>query len=607
MAGRLGLGCMRLSTSPGRDDEVAIRVIHAALDAGARFLDTSDAYARGDSDTGHNERLIARALRLWSGDAGSVEVATKGGLRRPGGRWVPDGRAKHLRSACERSRLALGVEAIDLYQLHVVDPRTRLETSVRTLGSLREAGWIRQVGLCNVTVEQIEAARSIVEISAVQVGIGVLDPSGLRNGVAEYCRDEGIRLIAYRPLGGDRADRLAMDEVLRAIGRQHDATPHEIALAWLLDLDRAILPIPGATRVETARSAMRAADIRLTDEDRARLDARFPAGRLLRVPRSERRPPRDASGDVVIIMGAPGAGKSTIARAYVERGYERLNRDERGGTLSDLVVALDEGLGAGRRRWVLDNTYPTRASRNEVIECAWSRGVPVRCVWLQTSVPEAQINAVRRLLAENGRLPLPEEIRERGRTDTRWFGPDAQFRYERQFEEPRPGEGFEEIELRAFTRRPSSGSRKALIFEFDDVLCTGSAPGSPALSAEAVHTAPERRVRIAERAADGWTICAIAWRPQLDDATALNADVLAAFDRVRAEIGVDIDIVWCPHAAGPPVCWCRKPLPGLVLELARRHDLALGDSVLVGRSTADRTLAERLGMGYADHDDFFTG
>src|SRR5687767_5929139 len=118
----IGLGCMRLSTVTTRDPVRAVEVIVAALDAGATLLDTADVYCLDDSDLGHNERLIAEALKRWRGDVSAIEVATKGGLRRPNGRWVPDGRATHLRTACEASRRALDVEIVDLYQLHVVDP-----------------------------------------------------------------------------------------------------------------------------------------------------------------------------------------------------------------------------------------------------------------------------------------------------------------------------------------------------------------------------------------------------------------------------------------------------------------------------------------------------
>jgi aryl-alcohol dehydrogenase-like predicted oxidoreductase len=595
---------MRLSTAPDRDEAAAIGVIQSALDAGARLLDTADAYCLDEAERGHNERLIAEALRTWAGDRSAVEVATKGGMRRPGGRWVPDGRAKHLKDACEASCRALDIDAIDLYQLHAPDPRTPFETSVRALASLYDAGLVRAVGLCNVTVGQIEAARSIVDVASVQVAMSVLDDSSLRNGVAEYCRDHGIRLIAYRPLGGDRSDRIARNSVLGDIAADHGATPHEIALAWLADLDPVVVTIPGATRIETARSAIRASAIALTVADRTLLDAAFPAGRLLRVPRAQRSPASDADGEVVLVMGIPGAGKSTTAQEFTGKGYGRLNRDQRGGTLSGLVAALDHGLARGERLWVLDNTYPTRRARNEVIECAWSHGVPVRCVWLTTSTPDAQINAIERLLQLHGRLPMPEELSEHGRSDPRWFGPDAQFRFERQLEPPTIDEGFTVVERRPFTRIEQDGSSaRAAIFEFDDVLVSGKATGSPALTAADVRLLPGRRERLAELHADGWIIGAIAWRPQIGAGQADESAIRTAFARARDLIGIDIDISFCPHPAGPPLCWCRKPLPGLVLAFAYQHRVAPHRITLFGRSPADRTLASRLGLQMRQPED----
>ena len=161
IAWKIGLGCMRLSTAADRNEERAISVIHAALDAGATLLDTSDAYCLDDTETGHNERLIAQALASWAGDRSRVVVATKGGLRRPSGKWVNDAKAKSLRAACDASRRALGVDVIDLYQLHAVDPKTPLETSVRALATLKDDGWIRQIGLCNVTVTQISVKHAL--------------------------------------------------------------------------------------------------------------------------------------------------------------------------------------------------------------------------------------------------------------------------------------------------------------------------------------------------------------------------------------------------------------------------------------------------------------
>jgi aryl-alcohol dehydrogenase-like predicted oxidoreductase/histidinol phosphatase-like enzyme len=592
-ARRIGLGCMRLSTAADRDDERSIAVIHAALDAGVRLLDTADSYCRDDSETGHNERLIAAALRSWSGDRSTIEVATKGGMRRPKGAWIPDGKAKSLRGACEASLRALGVHAIDLYQLHVVDPKTPFETSVRALAVLEAEGKVKRIGLSNVTVGQIKAARAIVEIASVQVSLSVLDDENLRNGVAEYCRDVGIRLIAYRPLGGGRASRLARDEVLGKVAEPHAVTAHEIALAWLMDLGA--VPIPGATRVETAQSIGRALGVRLTDEDRRMLDDRF-SGRLLRVPRSARRPASAADGEVVLVMGMPAAGKSGVAREFVARGYERLNRDERGGSLSGLVDELDAGLAAGRKRWVLDNTYPSRKSRNEVIECAWKHGVPVRCIHLTTSIADAQINAITRLIAIHGQLPMPEELRERGKEDPRYFGPDAQFRYERSVELPDEDEGFTSVEARAFGRRADpNATARAVIMEFDEVLCAG-AP----LRAEDVILADGARETLQRLHADGWLLFAHAWRPQIARGELTMAAVDECFARTRKLLGVDILLACCAHDAGPPICWCRKPLPGLILKFTLLRRVSPERSIVIGASTADRTLAQRVGMKHLE-------
>src|SRR5690348_5584982 len=235
---------MRLSTAADRDEERGVAVIHAALDAGATLLDTADAYGFDERDVGHNERLVARALASWSGDRSRITVATKGGIRRPKGAWANDGRAKHLREACEASRRALDVDTIDLYQLHAVDPRVPIETSVGALARLQQEGKIRDVGLCNVTIGQIRAAQAIVRIASVQVSLSPFDDESLRNGVAEYCRDNGIRLIAFRPLGGERVKRLARDAVVASAAAKHDATNAEVALAWLMSFGDGIVPVP---------------------------------------------------------------------------------------------------------------------------------------------------------------------------------------------------------------------------------------------------------------------------------------------------------------------------------------------------------------------------
>ena len=592
----LGLGCMRLSTSSDRDDARAIAVIHAALDAGVTLLDTADAYAHDDSDIGHNERLIARALGSWSGDRSSITVATKGGMRRPGGDWVLDGRARHLRAACDASRQALGVDTIDLYQLHAVDPKTPIETSVRALARLRDDGSIRDIGLCNVTVNQIRVAQAIAPIASVQVALSPLDDENLRNGVAEYCRDAGIRLLAHRPLGGTKVKSLARHPLLRRVAEQYAASAEEVAIAWLLSFGPGVIPLPGATRVETATSLGRALALTIGGAELVELDGAF-AGTLLRTPRGERRP-RAPRGDVVIVMGMPGAGKSVLARGLEFEGYTRLNRDTEGGSLRDLAARLQATLQDGNGRVVLDNTYPTRHSRNDVIETAWRCDAVARCVWLETSIGDAQINAIMRMVDVHGSLPSPEEIRERQRGDARYLLPDAQFRYERTLEPPGPEEGFESVERRAFARASDTGVHRAIVMDFDDLV--GSL--APTMKSADVAVSDDRVALLTRARESGWLLFVHAWRPQVERGDTTAEHVTACLQRLEELLGA-ADSAYCPHDAGPPRCWCRKPIPGSVVEFALRRDVSLSRSIVVGLSAADRTMAERLGAQHATFAD----
>lgn len=603
------MGCMRLSTERPRDEASAVAVVHAALDAGVTLLDSADAYCRDDAETGHNERLLRRAVESWAGDTSRVVVATKGGLTRPGGRWVADGRARHLVAACQASLSALGRRRIALYQLHAPDPRTSLATSVRALALLRRDGLVDAVGLCNVSVRQIEEARGLVEIASVQVELSPFRDDNFRNGVAEHCARHGIRLLAHRPLGGAlRRERLENDPLLRALALRHGVSPQAIVLAWLSDLSPVVVPLPGPTRVPTARALAEVPAIRFDDEERARLDERFPAGRLLRQPRAERRPPPGAEGEVVLLMGLPGAGKSTLAAELTERGYERLNRDDRGGRLRDLLPELERLLAAGRRRVVLDNTYGSRASRNAVLETAWGHGVPVRCVWLKTTLEDAQVNAVQRLLSRYGRLLDPDELREAGRDDPGAFAPSVQLRHQRELEPPAPDEGFAAIDEAFFERRrdPGDGGR-ALLFWYDGAIRTTRSGARRPRDPEDVVVLPGRAALLRRYRDEGWRLLGLSWHPEIAAGTATAAEVESAFARTHALLGVEPELLYCPHAEGPPVCWCRKPLPGLGLVFLGRHRLDVERCLYVGHDAHDAGLARRLGIPYRDAALFFAG
>lgn len=566
---------MRLSTERDRDESRSVEILHTALDAGVTLLDTADAYCWDDSEIGHNERLIARALASWSGDRSRLVIATKGGLTRPNGAWAPNGRGRHLRAACEASLIALHVDRIDLYQLHAPDPRVPLATSVRALASLKDEGLVARVGLCNVTVGQIEEARRITEIASVQIELSVVYDDNMLNGVVSYCVEHDIQLMAYRPLGGRRKlSQLRHDPLLRELAERYAATPAEIALAWLNQLSDHVVSIPGPTRVETVTSIVRAHGIQFSAEDRERLNARFaragpPASSTMR------------DGEVVLIMGLPGAGKSTVAREFVDRGYARLNRDEAGGSLRGLLPGLERLVGEGHSRIVLDNTYMSRASRARVVEAARSLGLPVRCVWLATSVEDAQVNAVSRIIANHGHLLGPDEMKKAVKRDISAFAPTVQFRHQRELEPPDTREGFSRIDVMPFERRrDQTMTNKALIVWCDESL--------------ADHADTLRHYQDA-----GWRLLGLAWCPQIDEGTKTAEEVEAGFAQMQERLRVSIDILYCPHAAGPPKCWCRKPLPGLGVVMIQRHQLDPSQCIYVGSGPQDPVFARRLGFRYA--------
>jgi aryl-alcohol dehydrogenase-like predicted oxidoreductase/predicted kinase len=439
---------MRMSTDESRDERLALETIAAAAEAGVTVFDTAHAYGRGEFELGHNERLLARALRRC-GAEGNARVVTKGGMARAGGGWVPDGRARAILGDCDASLAALDGLAIDLYLIHAPDPRTPWRTSVRALARLVDQGIVKRVGVSNVNRGQVEEALELAPISAVQVALSVFDDRALRGGVVEKCAECGVAVIAHSPLGGPRrAKGVGRQKALADVADARGVSPAEVALAWLLELSPAVVAIPGARRPATARSAASAPTLGLDYGERTGLEVAF--GTLRRAPTETARPLDDA--EVVLVMGIPGAGKSRVAEDYVARGYVRLNRDERGGSLRDLVDALEKEVASGVRRVMLDSTYLTRAARSYVIEAAGRQGLAARCIWLDTPLAQAQVNLVERLLDRFGSLPTPEELRALARRGHGVLAPTSQMRALRELEPPSTDEGWARVEQVPFAR-----------------------------------------------------------------------------------------------------------------------------------------------------------
>ena len=255
---RLGFGAMRLTGEgiwgPPKNRKAALAVLRRAVELGVNFIDTADSYGPNVS-----EELIAEALFPYPA---SLVIATKGGWNRPGpNQWTHDATPAHLREAVEGSLKRLRLERIDVYQLHTPDPVVPFEDSVGTLARLREEGKIRLVALSNVTQEHIERARKIVPIVSVQNRYSFADREW--DYVVEYCERNRIAFIPWFPLA---AGRVAGD-ALAEIARKRNASPKQVALAWLLKRSLIMLPIPGTSSVEHLEENVGAASLRLTVQE----------------------------------------------------------------------------------------------------------------------------------------------------------------------------------------------------------------------------------------------------------------------------------------------------------------------------------------------------
>lgn len=257
---RLGFGAMRI-TGAGiwgmpRDPDEARLVLRRAVDLGVNLIDTADSYGPRVS-----EQLIAEVLYPYPAN---LVIATKGGFQRPErGQWVEDARPEHLRKAVDESLQRLRLERIDLYQLHRVDPKVPAADQFGTLAELRREGKIRHVGLSEVTIEQIEAARMVLPIVSVTNRYNLTDRGW--EDVLEYCEDKGFGFIPWFPLAVGRLAEAGGP--IGEVAKRHGVTPAQIALTWLLQRSRVMLPIPGTSSVSHLEENIAAAGLVLDDDE----------------------------------------------------------------------------------------------------------------------------------------------------------------------------------------------------------------------------------------------------------------------------------------------------------------------------------------------------
>jgi aryl-alcohol dehydrogenase-like predicted oxidoreductase len=289
----IGVGCMNVSwiwsngaaLDPVRRQESAIPAIHAALDAGVTLLDTADIYAPTWDAFGHNEIFVAEALRTWSGtkeQKDKVVIATKAGIsRQPGERWGRNGSLDYLLRAAEASAGRLGVEKIDLWQHHRLDPEIVFETQVANILALKERGIVDQIGVSNYDAKQLEIAIKIA---------GGPDDGGIVSiqnefspryrydlDVLEVCEKYGIAYLPWSPLGGMNNKKAITDsDAFEEVANKHSVSKYAIALAWEIKTSPSVIPIPGATRTESILDCITALDVTLSDDDFEYLNANLP-------------------------------------------------------------------------------------------------------------------------------------------------------------------------------------------------------------------------------------------------------------------------------------------------------------------------------------------
>lgn len=269
----IGLGAMPMSVREHNDEDRAMATIHAALDAGVTLIDTADAYSPDEATFGHNEDVVAKALKRYGAGPDDVLVATKGGHTRNGKAWELNGRPEYLREACIASIRRLGVERIGLYQHHRPDPEVDYAETLGGMRALLDEGLIEMAGISNADPDQIRLARDIIGdgFTAVQ---NQFSPA-FRSSQPEIdlCQQLGLAFLAWSPLGGmsDAADLGSRWRRFRELAEKYGVSPQQVCLAWELSLSGTMIPIPGASRPESVLDSVRAVDLRLDPQDLADL------------------------------------------------------------------------------------------------------------------------------------------------------------------------------------------------------------------------------------------------------------------------------------------------------------------------------------------------
>jgi len=307
---------------------------------------------------------------------------------------------------------------------------------------------------------------------------------------------------------------------------------------------------------------------------------------------------------VVMVMGYPASGKSTITKDLVAKGMVSLNRDTEGGKIVDLLPKM-ESLLLDNKDVVLDNLFALAEVRKPFIDLAKKHGADISCLLMGASIEDAQFNVVQRAIGLLGKFPTPEVIKAAKHTNV--FPPLVLFKYKKEFQKPTVAEGFSVVATRKFVREVDpTFVNKAIILDYDGTLreCIGGNEKYP-VSVDQIEIKPKRKEVLQSYLDKGYKLLGMSNQSGIAKGTLSEATAHELFKFTNKQIGIDIEYQFCPHQSAPISCYCRKPMNGKGVEFILKHKLKASDCIMVGDFTSDETFAKRSGFQYADQADFF--
>lgn len=307
--------------------------------------------------------------------------------------------------------------------------------------------------------------------------------------------------------------------------------------------------------------------------------------------------------EVIMIIGPTATGKSTVAEKFIKSGYEKVNRDSIGGKLENIIPIMKSHLQNGKNV-VLDNTHLAPDKRKDFIQAAKKCKANIKCLVMNTKIEDAQINFSLRVINQGININDIETIKNSCAPNI--FPPLVMFRHYKDFIKPTLDEGFDSVEEILFVREwPDDFTNKAILVDFDSTIrITKSGDNSPKTTDD-IEIMDNRYDVLSDYQKNGYVICGVSNQSQVAKGIISYENAQACYDKTVELLGIDIDYMFCPHASSPPVCWCRKPMPGYGVHFIMKYKLDPKNSIMVGDMTTDKTFAKRSGFQYVDESEFF--